>query len=150
MILALREPGDSAIEIIFAYESRILHNTIFYKPGLKHEVPWSIGYRFPPTSHVTIRNNLSNLPIRMRSPQPQKPAVTDGNMNTAGPGWFRAVWDEDVHLVSRSMPIDRGVFLSGPQYDFDGCQRLNGSASDVGADEYGKLHVDHHTTQGVQ
>ena len=39
VILALREPRDSAIELNFACESRMLHNTIFYKPGLKHEVP---------------------------------------------------------------------------------------------------------------
>ncbi len=136
VILALREPADAAIENNFARDSRIYHNTIFYREGLRHPVTWSIEYRFPATERIEIRNNLSNLPIRMRRPFPREQAVTGGNITTANMDWFVDVLGEDVHLMPDAIPIDRGVALPGSRADFDGTRRPRGRGPDIGADEY--------------
>jgi len=136
VILALREPADAAIENNFARESKIYHNTIFYRKDLNHRVRWSIEYRFSATERIEIRNNLSNLPIRMRRPFPREQAVTGGNITTANIEWFADVWHENVHLVRNAIPIDQGVALPGTHMDFDGTMRPRGQGPDIGADEY--------------
>ena len=135
VILALHEASDVAIENNYARNSRILHNTIFYRKDLPHAVGWEIEYRFAPTS-VTIQNNLSNLPIRQRSPFSQGEVVISGNVTNAQEDWFRNVSAEDVRLSPGTYAIDRGVELSGKHWDFEGILRPIGQAPDVGADEY--------------
>jgi len=135
VILALREPADAALETNYARNTRIIHNTIYYKPGLRHEVSWSIEYRFAPTTAV-IRNNLTNLPIRKRFPFPDRDAVIEGNLTDAQTHWFRALNNEDVHLVPGSPPIDQGVRDPGPFLDIDGANGALGGAPDAGADEF--------------
>lgn len=135
VILALHESADVAIENNYARDSKILHNTIFYQKDLSHAVDWAIEYRFGPTS-VTIQNNLSNLPVRPRSPFASEDAVLKGNMTNASAWWFRGVLTEDVHLVPGANAIDGGMFLSGNHWDYEGVLRPIGDAPDVGADEY--------------
>ena len=135
VILALQEPADAAIENNFALNSKILHNTIYYRENLAHAVDWSIEYRFAPT-RVTIQNNLANLPIRRRTPMPQHQAVMSGNITTATRAWFRNVAQKDVHLVSDSPAIDQGVPIEEQYVDIDGETRGFGTAPDPGADEY--------------
>ena len=136
VILAIREPADAAIENNFARGSKIYHNTIFYRSDLPHQGRWSIEYRFPTTQRIEIRNNLTNLPIRMRRPFPLEPAVTGGNVTTADVDWFVDVLNEDVHLVRHAVPVDEGLELPGTHLDLDGTTRSHGQGPDVGADEY--------------
>jgi len=136
VILVIGDPADAAIENNFARESKIYHNTIFYRDDLHHQARWSIEYRFPPTEGIDIRNNLSNLPIRKRSPFPGEQAVTGGNVTTADAGWFVDVFDEDVHLLPNVAPVDAGEVLVGTHQDFDGTTRPIGKKPDSGADEY--------------
>jgi len=136
VILALHESADPAIENNFARGSKIYHNTIFYQKNANHRAKWSIEYRFPSTENIEIKNNLSNLPIRMRTPFPREQAVTGGNVTNAKVGWFADVSQEDVHLVPNSIPIDQGVVLPGTHRDFDGTLRPYGQGPDSGADEY--------------
>jgi len=135
VILALHESADAAIENNYARNSRILHNTIYYRKDLPHAVNWSIEYRFAPTS-ATIQNNLSNLPIRQRFPLARGEAMIQGNVTNARADWFRNVSTEDVHLSAGTYAIDRGVGLSGSHWDFEGVLRPIGQAPDVGADEF--------------
>ena len=111
------------------------HNTIFYNPTLKHAVHWSIEYRFSPTT-VVIQNNLTNLPILKRSPLPSKNATVQGNVTTAEASWFRDILKEDAHVVQGAYPVNRGVKRTRTAGDIDGTKRGDGSAPDVGADEF--------------
>ena len=119
VILALREPGDAAIENNYARNSRILHNTVYYRKGLNHTVNWSIEYRFPPTTAV-IKNNLTNLPLRKRAPFPEQDAEIQANVTVARANWFRDILAEDYHLIQGSPAIDRGLVIVGNSLDFDG------------------------------
>ncbi len=135
VILALNERGDAAIENNYARNSRILHNTVYYRKGLNHTVNWSIEYRFPPTTAV-IKNNLTNLPLRKRAPFPEQDAEIQANVTVARANWFRDILAEDYHLIQGSPAIDRGMVVVGNSIDFDGTRRPVGNAPDVGADEY--------------
>jgi hypothetical protein len=135
VFLAVHEPADSAIETQYARNTRIVHNTVFKREGLPHNVPWSIEYRFPPTTAI-IENNLANQPIVKRDPLPLEEAQLAGNVTDAQAAWFRNVLHEDVHLVPDAPAIDQGVFLIDIPTDLDGEPRPSGSAFDPGADEF--------------
>ncbi|MGH2812344.1 MAG: choice-of-anchor Q domain-containing protein, partial [Actinomycetota bacterium] len=135
VILAIAEPGDAAIENNYAANSRVLHNTVFYREGLKHAVHWSIEYRFAPTTAV-IRNNLTNLPILKREPLPARDATMASNLTNAVPEWFANLMGEDARLVAGAQAIDRGVPDSEGDRDFVGNMRRIGAAPDIGAYEY--------------
>lgn len=132
VILALHEPADVAIENNYARYSRVLHNTVYYAPELRHAVHSSIEYRFPPTTTI-IRNNLTNLPIRKRHPAPQQESLLQGNLVNALPSWFRHIAQGDAHLVAGSPAVDQEEVLDEASDDIDGERRLQ--AADVGADE---------------
>src|SRR5574341_538964 len=135
VFLALNEPADAAIENNFAHNSRILHNTVYYRQGLSHAVYWSIEYRFPPTPAV-IRNNLTNQPVLKRPPFPTAPSLVEGNIETAKAAWFRDVMQEDLRLGAGAAAIDAGVSADGIGFDFEGVKRPLGKAPDVGAYEF--------------
>lgn len=135
VILALHKPADAAIENNYANNSLVVHNTVYYAPELSHAVNWSIEYRFLPTT-ATIQNNLTNLPILKRTPLPLQNAILGGNIANATATWFRAIMQEDTHLASNALPINRGVsLLNIVTGDMDGERRPKGPAFDVGADE---------------
>jgi hypothetical protein len=135
VILALHEPADAAIENNFAFNSRVLHNTVYYHEAVKHAVDWAIEYRFPPTTAV-IQNNLTNLRILKRPPYPHQEARVEGNITHAVPAWFRDLTHEDVHLVEAAPAIDAGVSVPDSTDDIDGDTRPAGHAPDAGADEF--------------
>ena len=135
VFLALNEPADAAIENNFAHNSRILHNTVYYRQGLSHAVPWSIEYRFPPTTAV-IRNNLTNQPVLKRPPLPVASSIIEGNIEKAKAAWFRDVMQEDMHLVAGAAAIDAGVSADGIGLDIEGVKRPVGKAPDAGAYEF--------------
>jgi len=135
VILALHEPADAAIENNFAVNSRVVHNTVYYREGLKHPVNWSIEYRFAPTSAV-IQNNLTNLPILKREPSPRQEAVLKGNLTQAQSSWFRDAMAEDMHLTPGVQAVNRGFAEPESSSDFDGTKRPVGTAPDVGAYEF--------------
>jgi len=135
VILALHEPADAAIENNYALNSRVLHNTVYYNPELKHAVDWAIEYRFPPTTAI-IQNNLTNLPIRKRHPEPQQEAVIAGNVTHALADWFRDVMAGDVRLTQRALALDKGVPLPASREDMEGNPRPAGQALASGAYEF--------------
>ncbi len=136
IILALRERADAAIENNFARNSYIYHNTIFYQRNLPHVARWSIEYRFSVTEGIIIQNNLTNLPIRMRTPHPHVQALTGGNVTNAQSDWFADVAQENIHLLPKGIPIDQGMALAGHHLDFEGDDRPYAQAPDSGADEF--------------
>ncbi len=135
VILALNEPADAAIENNYALNSRVFHNTIYYREGIKHAVSWSIEYRFPQTTAV-IKNNLANLPIIKRHPHPNQGAVLQGNVTDARKEWFRNLITGDFHLARNAPAIDQGMPLPESSEDIDGKRRPFGRAPDAGADEF--------------
>jgi hypothetical protein len=134
VFLALHERADAAIENNFALNSRILHNTVYYNENMKHETDWAIEYRFPPTT-VFIANNLTNLPIRRRSPSPVQASQMQGNKTNARGSWFQDIMNADYHLSVQAPAINQGVPLSKSMVDIDGDPRPHGVAPDAGADE---------------
>ncbi|RMH08928.1 MAG: hypothetical protein D6704_02140 [Nitrospirae bacterium] len=135
VILALHEPADAAIENNFAKDSRIFHNTIYYTEDLDHAVPWSIEYRYGPTT-VIIKNNLTNRPIRKRFPWPTSRAEITGNITQAKREWFRDVFAADIHLRPGSPAIDYREATLVSYWDIDGTCRPVGVRPDSGADEF--------------
>jgi hypothetical protein len=133
VILALNEPADAAIENNFALNSRIFHNTVYYKGTNAHAVNWSIEYRFPQTTAI-IKNNLVNLPIIKRAPAPIQDAIVEGNVTNAIEDWFQDLTSGDAHLVKSAPAIDKGVSFNST--DLDGEERPFGLAPDAGADEF--------------
>jgi hypothetical protein len=135
VILALREPADAAIENNFAKDSKIFHNTVYYREGLRHAVNWSIEYRFTQTT-ATIVNNLTNMQILKRQPMPTQDAVMQGNITNAEAKWFVDVLAENAHLIKGAGAIDRGAKDVVSPADIDGTKRPVGQAPDAGADEF--------------
>jgi len=101
VILALNEPADAAIENNYAHNSLVQHNTIYYNEALTHAVNWSIEYRFEPTT-ATIINNLTNLPIIVRSPLPAQQGTLEGNITDAQANGFIDIMAENYHLSQSS------------------------------------------------
>ncbi len=135
VVLAINEPADAANENNYALNSRILHNTVYYNPRLRHATGWSIEYRFPPTT-VTIVNNLTNRPIVRRHPYPVQGARQAGNITNTQATWFRDITAADFHLRMNAPSVDRGAREPSSERDFDGDIRPQGRAPDPGADEY--------------
>ena len=135
VILALNEPADAAIENNYAFNSLVLHNTVYYNEDLKHAVDWAIEYRFPPTTAV-IKNNSTNLPIIKRHPYPRQEAIVAGNITSAKTSWFRDIAAGDVHHTGNALGNDYPGSLSESSEDIDGNQRPSGRASEPGADEF--------------
>ena len=95
----------------------------------------SIEYRFAATSGVSIINNLTNKAILSRD---GGSGTVQNNVTNAQASWFASAATGDLHLASSiSSVVDRGQTLAEVPDDYDGDLRPIGSASDVGADEYG-------------
>ncbi len=115
-----------------ACNARALHNTV-YTADPAHTFS-SIEWRFPNTTAEVI-NNLVNHTMR---PRDDASATQSGNLTNAQPGWFVNAASGDLHLVPMAtQAIDQVTVPPGVADDIDGNPRPIGSASDVGADEYG-------------
>lgn len=115
-----------------ACNARALHNTV-YTTDPAHTFS-SIEWRFPNTT-ADIINNLVNHMMRQRD---GASATQSGNLTNAQPAWFVNAAVSDLHLVSTAtQAINQVTAPPGVTDDIDGHPRPLGSASDVGADEYG-------------
>lgn len=105
------------------------HNTV-----ASTQAPFSsIEWRFDHTE-AEIQNNLVTHQLRDRGGQ----ATVSGNLVNQPLSIFVDVAAGDLHLNSSATgAIDQASVIAGVMDDFDGHSRLNGSAPDVGADEYG-------------
>jgi hypothetical protein len=111
--------------------ARVLHNTV-YSTDPAHTFS-SIEWRFPNTT-ASLINNLVNGQMRERDGA----HGTLSNNLTSAPSWFVNAATGDLHLLpTASTAIDKVTAPVEASDDIDGDPRPIGSASDIGADEYG-------------
>jgi hypothetical protein len=124
--------ADTGIALAYSPGTLVLNNSVYFG----NEFPWAIEYRFPETSTVVIRNNLTNKPIQLRD---GASGTVNTNVTNAVSSWFVNSAAGDLHLLdltaTRVSVIDRGVAVSEVTTDLDGDMRPSGVAYDVGADE---------------
>jgi hypothetical protein len=112
--------------------ARILHNTV-YSTDPAHTFS-SIEWRFTNTT-ASLVNNLVNGQMRERD---GAHGTQSNNLLTAQASWFVNASTSDLHLRSTTTSaIDQVTAPAEVSDDIDGNLRPIGSASDIGADEYG-------------
>jgi hypothetical protein len=122
--------ADAAIVLNESPGSLVYNNTVF----MENDFPWGIEYRFSSTQNVLIVNNLSNKPIVARD---GASGSLGDNVLNATSGWFVDAGRGNLHLASTvGSVVDTGRTVSGLLDDFDGDRRPQGSAIDIGADEF--------------
>lgn len=123
---------DCGICVWNSCNARILHNTV-YTTDPTHTFS-SIEWRFPNTT-ATLTNNLVNDTMRERD---GAHGTQSNNLTTAQASWFVNAATGDLHLLATaSAAIDEVTAPAEVSDDIDGDPRPIGSASDIGADEYG-------------
>jgi hypothetical protein len=127
-----RDPGlPQAVDVpIYVGDSpgtKIFHNTVL----VRGSYPNAIEYRFPSTTGLVIKNNLTDARILARDGAKGEVA---GNNIAAKTTWFVDVANGDLHLLPTAPVIDQAVGLAEVTTDVDGQPR--GASPDVGADEY--------------
>ncbi len=126
------ETGDTGIYIADSPNTKALHNTII----LNGTYPNAIEYRFPDTTAVEIRFNLTDAPIVSRDGARASVAT---NVTTASTDIFVNPANNDLHLRSTSAAVmDLAPVHPDVADDYDGEPRpTTGIAPrDVGADEF--------------
>ena len=121
--------GDAAILVADSPGTRVVHNTILLNDGY----PSPIEYRFQGSTGVVVSNNLLNGAI-----QPRDGASGSATSNyLAATSWlFMNAPGGDLHLkITATAAIDKGA-AGLAVTDWDGDPRPQGSAPDLGADEY--------------
>ncbi|OLB63488.1 MAG: hypothetical protein AUI11_01215 [Acidobacteria bacterium 13_2_20CM_2_66_4] len=125
------QPGDVGIMVADSPNTQVLNNTVF----LSGTYGTPIEYRFAGTQNVVIGNNLLDGAIWARD---GATGVEAGNLAGAQASMFVDAAAGDLHLVaSATSAIDRGLNSPAVTSDFDGQVRPQGSAYDIGADEFG-------------
>jgi hypothetical protein len=123
---------DCGICVWNSCNARILHNTV-YTADPAHTFS-AIEWRFPNTT-ATLINNLVNGQMRERD---GAHGTLSNNITTAQASWFVNASTGDLHLLpTASTAIDKVTAPTDVSDDIDGDPRPIGSASDIGADEYG-------------
>jgi len=123
-------PGDAGIMLWGAPRTKVYHNTVILNGTYKRP----IEYRFPSTTDVDFRNNLTDGAIGARD---GAHALMAGNYVKATPAMFRNPRSSDLRLTSLAgQAIDKGVQIAEWPFDWDGDARPIGARSDIGADEY--------------
>jgi hypothetical protein len=123
---------DCGICLWNSCNARALHNTVYTTDpdGTFSSIEW----RFSNT-RADITNNLVNDTMRERD---GAVATQAGNLTNAQTSWFVNATSGDLHLApTAASAIDQVTAPTGVTDDCDGDPRPIGSASDVGADEYG-------------
>jgi hypothetical protein len=121
--------GDVGITINNSAGTKVLHNTVI----LSGTYPNAIEYRFPATTGVEVRYNLTDAAVQCRDGA--SGAVSD-NVTNAQPSWFADVAAGDLHLVESALDaLDKARPREDTKTDYDGEKRPSGDTSDVGADE---------------
>jgi hypothetical protein len=121
---------DVGIGLEFADHVQVDNNTVVIASY------WApIEYRFPGSTHLVFRNNLTNRPIRLRNNAP--PAFLSHNVETVAPAWFLNPSAGDLRLTAAARPaIDTGQALDEFDDDIDTQARPRGKGWDVGAHEW--------------
>ncbi len=127
------QPHDSVIEMVYATGWLVAYNTaLLLNPT--EGLTWSMEARFEGTTGA-FAYNLTNLDIW--ADRDGAAAADTGNITDAQSGWFTLASAGDLHLESVASPaVDTASALPAVPADIDGDARPQGSAPDVGADEY--------------
>ncbi len=123
---------DSVIEMVHATGWLAAHNTaLLLNPN---GLTWGMEARFSDTAG-TFAYNLTNMDVWPN--RDGASATATGNVTDAGSEWFTDASNADLHLAALATEaIDQAAALSQVTDDFDGDARPQGTAPDVGADEY--------------
>jgi hypothetical protein len=125
------QSGDVGIVINNSAGTRVLHNTVI----LSGTYPSAIEYRFPATTGVEIRHNLTDGAVQRRD---SASGTVAGNVTSAQPGWFVDAAGGDLHLTAAAAPaIDAAEPDPAVALDYDQEARPAGARPDIGADELG-------------
>jgi Right handed beta helix region len=126
------ETGDTGIYVADSPNTKVLHNTII----LGGTYPNAIEYRFPDTSGVEIRFNLTDARIVSRDGATGNVA---NNIMSASNSFFADPANNDLHLRSTAaLAIDAASAHPDVTDDYDGQLRPRSGAAprDLGADEF--------------
>ena len=125
--------GDVGITINNSAGTKVLNNTII----LSGTYPNAIEYRFPATTGVEIRYNLTDAAVQARD---GATGTVSNNVTSAQPAWFGNLSVGDLHLTSAATPaIDHALVHPDVTTDYDNERRPIGPAPDIGADEFGAV-----------
>ena len=123
--------GDAGILIGDSPNTSVLHNSIILSGTYQN----AIEYRFSGSTGAIIANNLSDAGIFARD---GASGSTSGNVTNASTSLFVNAAAGDLHLKSTATSvIDKAASVANCPNDWDGDPRPQGSARDVGADEFG-------------
>jgi len=126
-----QQSGDNAIGLADSPNTQVLNNTVF----LSGTYSSPIEYRFAGTSGVVIANNITDGIISARD---GATGTVQNNLVGARADLFVNAAGGDLHLAATATSaIDRGAVVPTVTDDWDGEQRPNGAAYDIGADERG-------------
>jgi hypothetical protein len=138
------QSGDVGIVVNNSAGTAVLHNTVI----LSGTYPNAIEYRFPATTGVEIRYNLTDGAVQRRD---GASATVAGNVTIAQPGWFADAAGGNLHLTAAATPA-----LDGAQphplvtRDYDQAPRPTGALPDVGADELDAVSGPPEAPSGLQ
>lgn len=122
--------GDAAILIGDSPNTNVVHNSIL----VSGTYPNAIEYRFGGTTGAQISNNLADAGIAARD---GATGSVSSNVTNATTALFVNASAGDMHLKSTATTaIDKAPSVANCPADWDGDTRPQGSARDVGADEY--------------
>ncbi len=129
--------GDASIVAESAPGVEIYNNTIFQQ----HDYQSAIEYRWASTTNALVANNCIHitssgyfLPIFARD---GAGGTETNNVTNAQSSWFADAAAGDLHLSSAvASLVDQGTSVTGLNKDYDRQSRPQGTAIDIGADEY--------------
>jgi hypothetical protein len=124
--------GDVGITINNSAGTKVLNNTVI----LSGTYPNAIEYRFPSTTGVDIRYNLTDAAVQVRD---GATGTVSNNVINSQPSWFVNASASDLHLTAMATAaIDKAQLHPDVKTDYDDEPRPQGLAPDVGADEFGQ------------
>jgi hypothetical protein len=125
------ETGDTGIYLADSPNTKVLHNTII----LNGTYPNAIEYRFPDTTGIEIRFNLTDAPIVSRD---GAGGIVSNNVTNASSAFFIDPANNDLHLRSdATTAIDQAPVHPDVADDYEGQPRPTTGTTprDIGADE---------------
>ena len=128
--------GDTGILVNDSPNTKVYNNSVIlndtFNPG---SGAVTIEYRFDGSTGLEMKNNLSDGDIWHRT-SGLNPTFAS-NITDAVAAWFVDVDNANLRLTDLATEaIDRGVTLAEVTDDIDGDFRPNGTAFDIGADEF--------------
>ena len=119
---------DVGIGLEASPNTRVYNNTIYVA------YPNAIEYRFGSTSNVHIANNLTNKAITSRN---GGTGILETNYTDAQDSWFTNLSSGNLRLLFEvEALVDQGTILDIVSYDLDQNIRPDGTAHDIGAQEW--------------